>query len=61
MKDGYFRWSKPVYWMPNRSGYTTNPNEAGIYSGDMVEDCAGCKGDWLLEPVSRKERFGDVY
>jgi len=61
MKDGYFRWSKPVYWMPNRAGYTTDPNEAGIYSGEMVEDCAGCKGDWLLEPVSRQERFGDVY
>jgi len=61
MKDGYFRWSKPVYWMPNKAGYTTNPNEAGIYTGDMVEDCAGCKGDWLLEPVSRQERFGDVY
>jgi len=26
----------------------------------MVEDCSGCKGDWLLEPVSREERFGDL-
>jgi hypothetical protein len=47
--------------MPNRAGYTTDPNKAGIYSAEMVEDCAGCKGDWLLEPVSRQERFGDVY
>jgi hypothetical protein len=57
MEDGYFRWIKAVYWMPNRAGYTNDPEEAGIYSGIMVEDCSGCKGDWLLEPISRAERF----
>jgi hypothetical protein len=56
MEDGYFRWIKAVYWMPNRAGYTNDPEEAGIYSGIMIEDCAGCKGDWVLEPISRAER-----
>ena len=57
MKEGYFRWTKRVYWMPNRAGYTIDPKEAGLYTGAMVEDCAGCQGDWLLEPISRTERF----
>lgn len=60
MKDGYFRWKKPVYWMPNRAGYTLDPNEAGIYTGKDIEECSGCKGDWLLEPVSRAERFPNI-
>lgn len=59
MEDGYFRWSKPVYWMPRRAGYTEDPQEAGIYTGEEVEKCGGCKGDWVLEPVSAYERFGE--
>ena len=60
MKDGYFRWKKPVYWMPNRAGYTEDPEEAGIYTGEEVEKCGGCRGDWVLEPVSSEERFPDM-
>jgi hypothetical protein len=60
MEDGYFRWKKAVYWMPDRSGYTEDPEEAGIYTGEDLDDCAGCKGDWVVEPVSRQERFPNM-
>jgi hypothetical protein len=55
-KDGYFRWDKPVYWRTGRSGYTDDPSMAGIYSGADVEECAGVRSDWVLEPVSSEER-----
>lgn len=57
--EGYFRWKEPIYWRPDRAGYTEDAKEAGIYTSKDVERCAGCKGDWVLEPVSRSERFGD--
>jgi hypothetical protein len=56
MKDSYFRWDVPVYWRTNQAGYTKDPSMAGIYSGSDIEDCAGCRGDWVLEPLSDKER-----
>jgi hypothetical protein len=55
-KDGYFRWMKPIYWRTGASGYTDDPSMAGIYSAEDVEDCAGVRGDWVLEPLSSSER-----
>lgn len=40
-----------IYWRPNRAGYTSNANEAGHYSLEEIADCAGKRGDWLIEPV----------
>lgn len=57
MKEGYFRWKEPVYWMPNHAGYTKDRSKAGIYAAADVESAGGCYGDWVLEPVSRAERF----
>jgi len=53
--EGYFRWVEPVYWLTSCAGYTKDASMAGIYSAEDVEDAGGCKGDWVLEPLSRKE------
>ena len=50
--------SNPVYWRPNRAGYTSKLSEAGLYTGLELEDCAGCRWDWLIEPVENSIRFG---
>mgnify|MGYP003674575306 FL=1 len=55
MNEGYFQWSDPIYWLTSCAGYTGDASMAGIYSAEDVEDAGGCKGDWLLEPLSRKE------
>jgi len=54
-EDGYFRWSGKTYWRTGASGYTNDESLAGIYSAKDVEDCGGCKGDWVLEPLSVAE------
>jgi len=54
-EDGHSPWLVPVYWRRKQSGYTDDPSMAGIYRAQDVEDCAGCKGDWLLEPLSDVE------
>jgi len=43
--------SKKVYWRPNRRGYTDNFDEAGFYELEEIEDCAGDRGDWIIEPM----------
>jgi hypothetical protein len=55
-EDGYFNWLVPVYWRTGAAGYTEDRSMAGIYSGSDVEDCAGVRGDWVLEPLSSVER-----
>tara|TARA_B110000438_G_scaffold300880_1_gene354339 strand:- start:997 stop:1311 length:315 start_codon:yes stop_codon:yes gene_type:complete len=60
MEDGYFRWKKPIYWRANRTAYTDDLHKAGRFTGQEVEEFAGCKGDWVLEPVTSDERFGDI-
>ena len=40
-----------VFWRPDRAGYTRDAGEAGLYTSDELEECAGSFGDWLLEPV----------
>lgn len=35
-----------IYWLPDRSGYTPNLNQAGRYSGRELDDCAGDHFDW---------------
>jgi len=39
-----------VYWRPNQAGYTDSKTLAGRYSYDELPDCAGSRGDWLIEP-----------
>jgi hypothetical protein len=43
--------SHKVYWRPNRAGYTDNIREAGFYEASEIPDCAGSRGDWIIEPV----------
>ena len=47
-----------VYWNPNRAGYTEVKGEAGIYSSDDLNDCAGHEGDWYASPLSFSESGG---
>lgn len=47
-----------VYWMPNAMGYTANWHEAGLYTGLDLENINGHHLDWLIDPVTNKERFG---
>tara|TARA_Y100000593_G_scaffold67412_1_gene123894 strand:- start:3 stop:230 length:228 start_codon:yes stop_codon:yes gene_type:complete len=58
LKRSKFRWAhhcdkseKVVYWRKNRAGYTEDRSEAGLYSGDDLNLCAGRYGDWILEPA----------
>ena len=44
-----------VYWLPNRSGYTTDEDEAGIYSLEDLEECAGDGWDWIARPLTRSQ------
>tara|TARA_Y100001963_G_C6756716_1_gene437280 strand:- start:410 stop:601 length:192 start_codon:yes stop_codon:yes gene_type:complete len=46
---------KKVYWRPNRAGYTEDIDEAGFYLASEIETCAGKRGDWIIEPIWRKE------
>jgi len=57
--SSWFKDSKIVYWRDNRSGYTDDVNEAGLYFQHELEDCGGKHGDWLLDPVW--QTVGDVY
>ena len=49
------RHKKIIYWQPNRAGYTNKLGEAGIYSGEDLDDCAGDGFDWVARPLFRKE------
>lgn len=40
-----------VFWRPNRAGYTKYMPEAGIYTAEELDQCAGSNGDWIVEPV----------
>jgi hypothetical protein len=46
---------KKVYWRPNRAGYTEELSEAGFYLASEIEQCAGSRGDWIIEPIWRNE------
>jgi len=41
---------KKVWWASNRQGYTEDMNEAGKYSGQELDQCAGSYGDWIAHP-----------
>lgn len=47
----WYRMSDLVYWRENCAGYTQFVEEAGLYSLQDLERCAGSWGDWLVEPV----------
>ena len=40
-----------TYWMPNRSGYTMDIRNAGLYTALELDDCAGNGYDWFAERV----------
>jgi len=42
---------KSVFWRDNRSGYTENIHEAGVYDIEEIELCAGNFGDWIIHPI----------
>ncbi len=42
---------KKVYWRPNQAGYTEDLQEAGFYEAHELKDCAGKRGDWIIEPI----------
>ena len=44
----WFKHCKIVYWLPNRRGYTESESEAGLYSIEDIEDCAGVGLDWFV-------------
>ena len=43
----WFKQCKIVYWLPDNRGYTESESEAGLYSMEDVEDCAGMGLDWF--------------
>tara|TARA_Y100001951_G_C11286491_1_gene269080 strand:- start:107 stop:355 length:249 start_codon:yes stop_codon:yes gene_type:complete len=47
-----------VYWCPNRSGYTHSSSEAGIYTLEELDDCAGDGWDWIARPLTRTQMTG---
>ncbi len=42
---------KKVYWRPERRGYTSAVEGAGLYTSSELDDCCGDTGDWYVEPV----------
>ena len=42
-----------TYWMPNRSGYTMDIRNAGLYTALELDDCAGNGYDWFAERIVR--------
>jgi len=46
--------SEIVYWRPNRAGYTTRKNEAGLYTALELDDCYGVHLDWFAMRVERE-------
>jgi len=54
----WFNASVIVYWKPNSKGYTSHRDEAGLYTGLDLENINGKHLDWLIDPVTDKERFG---
>jgi len=40
-----------VYWMPNRAGYTTQIENAGLYTALELDNCAGNGFDWFAERI----------
>ena len=47
-----------VYWRPNRAGYTSSSSEAGRYTSEDLEDCAGDGWDWFARPLTRTQYTG---
>ena len=45
--------SNIVYWRKDRAGYTDDIDEAGLYTMQDIDLCAGDWLDWMLEPTSR--------
>jgi len=47
----WYKKSKIVYWKENRAGYTSEIEEAGEYTIEELNECAGKWMDWILEPA----------
>lgn len=47
----WYKSSKIVYWREDRAGYTTEIEEAGEYTIQELNQCAGKWMDWILEPA----------
>lgn len=47
-----------VYWRAERAGYTDNVSEAGRYTAQELEDCAGDGWDWIARPLTRNQITG---
>lgn len=50
----WYNASSVVYWMPNRAGYTTRIEEAGLYTEECLKDCYGVHLDWFAMRVERE-------
>ncbi len=48
--NDWYRESKIVYWREDRAGYTSEIEEAGEYTMEELNQCAGKWMDWILEP-----------
>lgn len=40
-----------VYWAPDRAGYTSSIDDAGLYTFDELPRCAGNWLDWMAVPI----------
>ena len=47
-----------VYWRPDRAGYTSSTREAGRYTLDDLDKCAGDGWDWLARPLTHIQWTG---
>jgi hypothetical protein len=44
-----------VYWAPDRAGYTSIPEDAGLYSLVQLGACNGSWLDWMAVPIYVEE------
>jgi hypothetical protein len=47
----WYKSSKIVYWREDRAGYTSDIEQAGEYTIQELNQCAGKWMDWILEPA----------
>lgn len=57
-RSDWFESSDVVYWRANAEGYTKQRAWAGLYTAEDLNSIYGVHLDWLIDPISDKERRG---